>query len=147
MNEPSGYIYAADWKDLLYGRYILQKLETEKFVSFDGCCHVKWFSLWGIIFIETCNEWGVSLPYMLLILFSEKSSVTVSYGDALEYLLYLVDVNKLYDVALGMYDFDMVLMVAEKSQKVKIKDIFIGIAFWSNKLTILSVLILFLMLT
>lgn len=66
---------------------------------------------------------------MLLILFSEKSSVTVSYGDALEYLLYLVDVNKLYDVALGMYDFDMVLMVAEKSQKVKIKDIFIGIAF------------------
>ena len=25
----------------------------------------------------------------------------------------------MYDVALGMYDFDLVLMVAEKSQKVK----------------------------
>lgn len=52
------------------------------------------------------------------ILFSEKSSTSISYGDALEYLLYLVDVNKLYEVALGMYDFDLVLMVAEKSQKV-----------------------------
>uniref|UniRef100_A0A1B0D704 Uncharacterized protein n=1 Tax=Phlebotomus papatasi TaxID=29031 RepID=A0A1B0D704_PHLPP len=37
--------------------------------------------------------------------------------DALNYLLYLVDVNKLYDIALGMYDFKLVLFVAEKSQK------------------------------
>ncbi|TRY67043.1 hypothetical protein TCAL_11445 [Tigriopus californicus] len=37
--------------------------------------------------------------------------------DALQYLLLLVDVNKLFDVALGMYDFDLVLFVAEKSQK------------------------------
>lgn len=36
---------------------------------------------------------------------------------ALKYLLYLVDVNQLYDVALGMYDFDLVLFVATKSQK------------------------------
>ncbi|KAG4079541.1 hypothetical protein HA402_010373 [Bradysia odoriphaga] len=36
---------------------------------------------------------------------------------ALKYLLYLVDVNQLYDVALGMYDFDLVLFVAAKSQK------------------------------
>jgi len=38
--------------------------------------------------------------------------------EALKYLAFLVDVNELYDVALGMYDFDLVLMVAEKSQKV-----------------------------
>ena len=38
--------------------------------------------------------------------------------DALKYSLFLVDVNQLYDVALGMYDFSLVLMVAEKSQKV-----------------------------
>ena len=38
--------------------------------------------------------------------------------EALKYLLFLVDVNELYDVALGTYDFDLVLMVAEKSQKV-----------------------------
>ena len=38
--------------------------------------------------------------------------------EALKYLLFLVDVNELYDIALGTYDFDLVLMVAEKSQKV-----------------------------
>ena len=43
----------------------------------------------------------------------------VSAGDALKYLLYLVDVNEMYDVALGTYDFDLVLMVADKSQKVE----------------------------
>ena len=39
--------------------------------------------------------------------------------EALKYVLFLVDVNQMYDVALGMYDFQLVLMVAEKSQKVK----------------------------
>ncbi|XP_055973206.1 elongator complex protein 1 [Sorex fumeus] len=41
----------------------------------------------------------------------------VSAEDALKYLLLLVDVNELYDHSLGTYDFDLVLMVAEKSQK------------------------------
>ena len=41
--------------------------------------------------------------------------------EALKYLLFLVDVNELYDIALGTYDFDLVLMVAEKSQKVRRK--------------------------
>ncbi|XP_071794308.1 elongator complex protein 1-like isoform X2 [Asterias amurensis] len=36
---------------------------------------------------------------------------------ALKYLILLVDVNELFDVALGTYDFQLVLMVAEKSQK------------------------------
>ena len=40
--------------------------------------------------------------------------------EAMRYLLYLVDVNDLYNVALGTYDFDLVLMVAEKSQKVRV---------------------------
>lgn len=43
---------------------------------------------------------------------------SVSAEDALKYLLFLVDVNDLYDHSLGTYDFDLVLMVAEKSQKV-----------------------------
>ncbi|ALC45754.1 Elp1 [Drosophila busckii] len=34
-----------------------------------------------------------------------------------KYLLYLVDVNELYDIALGTYDFALVLFVAQKSQK------------------------------
>ncbi|XP_043403573.1 elongator complex protein 1 isoform X5 [Chelonia mydas] len=36
---------------------------------------------------------------------------------ALKYLLFLVDVNELYNHSLGTYDFDLVVMVAEKSQK------------------------------
>ncbi|MBZ3869628.1 Elongator complex protein 1 [Sciurus carolinensis] len=42
---------------------------------------------------------------------------TVTAEEALKYLLLLVDVNELYDHSLGTYDFDLVLMVAEKSQK------------------------------
>ncbi|XP_055902907.1 elongator complex protein 1 [Eupeodes corollae] len=47
----------------------------------------------------------------------KKKEGDVSADDALKYLLYLVDVNQLYDVALGMYDFGLVLIVAKKSQK------------------------------
>lgn len=45
------------------------------------------------------------------------SKLPVSSDEALKYLLYMVDVNNLFNVALGMYDFDMVLLVANKSQK------------------------------
>ncbi|KAL6090825.1 hypothetical protein STEG23_013251 [Scotinomys teguina] len=45
------------------------------------------------------------------------SAESVSTEEALKYLLLLVDVNELYDHSLGTYDFDLVLMVAEKSQK------------------------------
>ncbi|WWD21132.1 hypothetical protein CI109_105613 [Kwoniella shandongensis] len=37
--------------------------------------------------------------------------------DAIKYIIFLSDVNKLYDVALGMYNFQLVLMVAQYSQK------------------------------
>ena len=42
----------------------------------------------------------------------------ITVQSVLDHTLFLVDVNKLYDVALGMYDFDLAVMVAEKSQKV-----------------------------
>ena len=38
--------------------------------------------------------------------------------DAVKYIIFLSDVNKLYDVALGMYNFQLVLMIAQYSQKV-----------------------------
>lgn len=38
--------------------------------------------------------------------------------EAVKYIIFLTDVNRLYDVALGMYDFQLVLMVAQYSQKV-----------------------------
>ncbi|KAI9099473.1 IKI3 family-domain-containing protein [Phlyctochytrium arcticum] len=36
---------------------------------------------------------------------------------ALKYVIFLADVDKMYDVALGMYDFALVLMVAQHSHK------------------------------
>lgn len=48
---------------------------------------------------------------------SETDDVHTGSEGALKYLLYLVDVNELYNVALGMYDFGLVLFVANKSQK------------------------------
>ncbi|KAF9422466.1 hypothetical protein HW555_001864 [Spodoptera exigua] len=48
---------------------------------------------------------------------SGGSKLPVGSDEALKYLLYMVDVNQLFDVALGMYDFDLVLLVAYKSQK------------------------------
>ncbi|KAF9164239.1 hypothetical protein DFQ26_001667 [Actinomortierella ambigua] len=37
--------------------------------------------------------------------------------EALKFTIFLADVNRLFDVALGMYDFGLVLMVAQYSQK------------------------------
>ena len=51
---------------------------------------------------------------------SEKSAENVSRvtsDEALKYLLYIVDVNALFDTALGMYDFDLTMFVASNSQK------------------------------
>ncbi|XP_038147078.1 LOW QUALITY PROTEIN: elongator complex protein 1 [Cyprinodon tularosa] len=46
-----------------------------------------------------------------------ETAGAVSAEEALKYLLFLVNVNDLYEHSLGTYDFDLVLMVAEKSQK------------------------------
>ncbi|BGP18516.1 hypothetical protein JCM10213_002969 [Rhodosporidiobolus nylandii] len=37
--------------------------------------------------------------------------------DAVKYIIFLSDANKLFDLALGMYDFPLVLMIAQHSQK------------------------------
>ncbi len=46
-----------------------------------------------------------------------KASGGSGVDEGLRHLLYIVDVNEMFDVALGTYDFEIVLMVAEKSQK------------------------------
>ncbi|XP_046966489.1 putative elongator complex protein 1 [Vanessa cardui] len=48
---------------------------------------------------------------------SGGTKLPVTSDEALKYLLYMVNVDNLFDVALGMYDFDLVLLVANKSQK------------------------------
>ncbi|KAH7883327.1 pol II transcription elongation factor [Phlebopus sp. FC_14] len=37
--------------------------------------------------------------------------------DAVRYIIFLVDADKLFDTALGMYDFSLVLMIAQHAQK------------------------------
>lgn len=48
---------------------------------------------------------------------SSSSSASITAEGALDYMVFLVDVNKLYDVALSLYDFELTIMVASKSQK------------------------------
>lgn len=38
--------------------------------------------------------------------------------DAVKYIIFLVDADSLFDTALGMYDFSLVLMIAQHAQKV-----------------------------
>ncbi|XP_028167442.1 elongator complex protein 1 [Ostrinia furnacalis] len=45
------------------------------------------------------------------------SKLAIGSDDAIKYLLYMVDVNELFNIALGMYDFGLVLLIADKSQK------------------------------
>ncbi|KAJ3136558.1 hypothetical protein HK100_001597 [Physocladia obscura] len=48
----------------------------------------------------------------------DMKSVSVEETEnALKYLIFLANANRLYDVALGMYDFQLVVMVAQFSQK------------------------------
>lgn len=37
---------------------------------------------------------------------------------AVKYIIFLVDADRLFDTALGMYDFNLVLMIAQHAQKV-----------------------------
>jgi elongator complex protein 1 len=46
-----------------------------------------------------------------------KKTDTTQAEDALKYLIFLVDVETLYNASLGMYDFALTLMVAQQSQK------------------------------
>lgn len=62
-------------------------------------------------------EKALSVIKALKIQESGGAKLPVGSEEALKYLLYMVDVNQLFDVALGMYDFDLVLLVANKSQK------------------------------
>lgn len=48
---------------------------------------------------------------------TKDNKQVVSAEEGLRHLLYIADVNELFEVALGTYDFDLVMMVAEKSQK------------------------------
>lgn len=44
----------------------------------------------------------------------------------MKYIIFLVDADRLFDTALGMYDFSLVLMIAQHAQKVAIPSHHIG---------------------
>ena len=67
--------------------------------------------------IKKCTpELDVALGKITALRAEDEASVGLD--EALKYLLQMVDINELYNVALASYDFDVVLMVAEKSQMV-----------------------------
>ncbi|KAJ9102595.1 hypothetical protein QFC21_002996 [Naganishia friedmannii] len=53
----------------------------------------------------------------LRVLLQLKASNPEIVENAIKYIIFLTNVNQLYDVALGMYDFKLVLMIAQYSQK------------------------------
>ncbi|KAG7163721.1 putative elongator complex protein 1 [Homarus americanus] len=65
----------------------------------------------------TSSQMDVALKKIQEIKDIKDKKFKVSAEEGLRHLLYIADVNELYDVALGTYDFDLVMMVAEKSQK------------------------------
>lgn len=67
-----------------------------------------------------------------------RTDLKVSIDDALKYLLYMVDVNQLFNVALGTYDFSLVLMVAEKSHKVCLRSCHISAGIISELIRVLA---------
>jgi elongator complex protein 1 len=44
--------------------------------------------------------------------------VPTAVEDAVKYIIFLVDADTLFDIALGMYDFSLVLLIAQHTQKV-----------------------------
>ncbi|CAH1797491.1 unnamed protein product [Owenia fusiformis] len=87
-------------------RKVLEEKDADKYLLCILTAHVR----------KTKPELEVALK-KIKELRDEKGTGVVSPEEALKYLLFLVDVNEMYLVALGTYDFDLVIMVAEKSQK------------------------------
>ncbi|KAI8813969.1 IKI3 family-domain-containing protein [Cladochytrium replicatum] len=54
---------------------------------------------------------------MRLIRKIKRDVSTEASEKALKYIIFLVNADRLYDVALGLYDFELVIMVAQHSQK------------------------------
>lgn len=82
---------------------IFTKLDHKKYLLPSITCHVK-------------NE---NLESALQIIWDLKKAGgnDKEADDAVKYLLYLIDINVLYNIALGMYDYQLVMFVAQKSQK------------------------------
>ncbi|ELU39450.1 pol II transcription elongation factor [Rhizoctonia solani AG-1 IA] len=57
----------------------------------------------------------------LKVLHTLRESEPSTVEDAVKYIIFLVDGDQLFNTALGMYDFSLVLMIAQQSQKVGVE--------------------------
>nr|XP_040028931.1 elongator complex protein 1 isoform X1 [Gasterosteus aculeatus aculeatus]XP_040028932.1 elongator complex protein 1 isoform X1 [Gasterosteus aculeatus aculeatus] len=89
-------------------RGAMESMDPNKFFLSVLTAHVKKTLPELEIALQKVHELRVNPP---------PAAGAVSAEEALKYLLFLVNVNDLYEHSLGTYDFDLVLMVAEKSQK------------------------------
>ena len=60
---------------------------------------------------------GRSLSAFMLAMLNERKGKEL-YEQAITHICFLSDINKLYDTALGIYDLDVALMIAQQAQKV-----------------------------
>lgn len=82
---------------------IFQKTDARKYLLPSITCHVK--------------TQQIELALQMIWELKQTGTGDREADDAVKYLLYLIDINVLYDIALGMYDYQLVLFVAQKSQK------------------------------
>ncbi|KAK8774310.1 hypothetical protein V5799_011158 [Amblyomma americanum] len=87
-------------------RGVLEHLDRDRYLLSILTCHAK----------KTEPELDEALS-KIYDLKGSANKAGITCEAALKYLFYLVDRKDLFDVALGTYNFDIVLMVAEKSQK------------------------------
>ncbi|XP_024116076.1 elongator complex protein 1 isoform X1 [Oryzias melastigma] len=86
----------------------MESMDPQKFCLSILTAHVKKSVPELEVALQKVHELRVNPP---------EAPGAVGAEEALKYLLFLVNVNDLYEHSLGTYDFDLVLMVAEKSQK------------------------------
>ncbi|KAF8587053.1 IKI3-domain-containing protein [Ramaria rubella] len=84
-------------------RMELQRRDVKKFVNSILTAHI----------VKTPPDYGAGLSLLLKLRDTDSDLVE----DAVKYIIFLVDVDRLFDTALGMYDFSLVLLVAQHSQK------------------------------
>ncbi|ESK87867.1 pol ii transcription elongation factor [Moniliophthora roreri MCA 2997] len=63
--------------------------------------------------VKTPPDHEAGLSFLLRIRDADPSLVE----DAVKYIIFLIDADKLFDAALGMYDFSLVLMIAQHAQR------------------------------
>ncbi|KAI0278772.1 IKI3 family-domain-containing protein [Russula aff. rugulosa BPL654] len=59
----------------------------------------------------------LNLEAGLRVLLQLRERVPTAVEEAVKYIIFLVDADTLFDVALGMYDFSLVLLIAQHAQK------------------------------